>query len=27
MPEPNAPQIRLEYVDQAFPSLPEESAP
>jgi hypothetical protein len=27
MPDPKAPQIRLEYVDQAFPSLPEESAP
>ena len=27
MPEPNAPKVQVEYVDESFPSLPEESTP
>jgi hypothetical protein len=27
MPEPNAPKVRLEYVDQAFPAPPQEGTP
>jgi hypothetical protein len=27
MPEPNAPKVQLEYADESFPSLPEESTP